>query len=123
MRWLLGSILTFETLFNISYMTSRLLTHVDPPDHTDSALHIGVAIFHGIFALAMFLALLVFMFFAWRGYGRGENYFKARRKLTFIFIGAWLVALFSGYFFFYEAYFSPEELHHRALEVQMDSAI
>ena len=115
-RWLLGSILTFETLFNISYMASRIMTHVDPPDHVDSAFHIGVAIFHGIFALTMFIALLVFMFFAWRAYARGENYFKNHNNLTYIFICAWLVALFSGFLFFYEAYFSPEEVHHRTLE-------
>lgn len=121
-RWLLGTILTFETLFNISYMASRFLTHVDPPDHKDSAFHIGVAIFHGIFALTMFIALLVFMFFAWRGYGRGENYFKDHKKPTITFVIAWMVAIFSGYFFFYEAYFSPEELHHREILKQSGEA-
>ena len=118
-RWLLGSILSFETLFNISYMASRLSTHVDPPDYVDSGFHIAVAIFHGTFALVMFIALLVFMFFAWRGYGRGENYFENHSTLTKIFVGAWLIALFSGFLFFYEAYFSPEEVQYRALEAEI----
>ena len=116
MRWLLATILAFETLFNISYMATRAATHVMPKEHPHSAFHIGVAIFHGTFALLMFIALLVFMFFAWRGYGRGENYFKKRSTLTSMFVVAWLVALFSGYFFFYEGYFSAEGLQHRALE-------
>ena len=108
-------ILAYEIFFNISYMASRLMTHIDPSDHVDSPFHIAIAIFHGTFALLMFIALLVFMYFAWKGYDRGENYFVIHKKLLWTFIAAWMVAILSGFLFFYEAYFSPEELHHRAL--------
>lgn len=115
MHKLAGGILAYEILFNISYMASRFWTHVDPDDHVDSPFHIGVAIFHGTWSLTMFIALLVFMYFAWKNYDKGINYFKEHNRLTTTFIVAWTIAILSGYLFFYEGYFSPEELHHREL--------
>jgi len=122
LKKLVGFILAYEILFNISYMASRLMTHIDPEDHVDSPFHVAIAIFHGTFALLMFISLLVFMYFAWKGYERGENFFLVHKKLFWTFIVAWMIAILSGYTFFYEAYFSPEELHHRSLEAQQLSS-
>lgn len=102
--------LTYEILFNISYMASRLLTHEDSSQYPDSAFHIALAIFHGTFSLVMFVFLLVFIFFAWRGYRAGTNYFRVHKKLMVIFLVSWLIAVASGFLFYYEAYFSPEEI-------------
>jgi putative flippase GtrA len=102
--------LSYEILFNISYMASRLLTHEDSTQYPDSPFHIALAIFHGTFSLMMFVLLLVFMFFAWKGYGSGKNSFRIHRKLTVIFLISWLIAVCSGFLFYYEAYFSPEEI-------------
>ncbi|MFA5991663.1 MAG: hypothetical protein WC794_05480 [Candidatus Doudnabacteria bacterium] len=108
--WLAGVTLGYEILFNISYMSYRALSHKDSATQPDSAFHIALAIFHGSFALLMFLLLLVFMFFAWKSYKKGVNFLQNHKKLTIIFIIAWLIAVISGFVFYYEAYFSPEEI-------------
>ncbi len=107
---LLAATLAYELLFNISYMAYRATTHMDSKAHPDSTFHIILAAFHGTFSLLMFLLLLVFMYFAWRGYKNGANFFRDHKKLTAVFLASWLIAVLSGYVFYYEAYFSPEEL-------------
>jgi small-conductance mechanosensitive channel len=102
---LTGITLAYEILFNISYMASRALSKkidVSPPD---SKLLIALAIFHGSFALLMFLALLVFMFFAWKNYKKGINFFQNHKLMLKIFIFCWLLAVISGFLFYYEYYF------------------
>lgn len=94
--------LGYEVLFNISYMLSRELgaqsTQVYSPYET------GLAIFHGIFSLIMFVTLAVFFIFSARGYARGENYFLLRPKLTGTFVAAWGVSILSGMAFFASLY-------------------
>jgi len=102
--------LLYETLFNISYMSYRALSHVDNSTHPDSSFHIALAIFHGTFSLFMFIALIIFMYFAWKNYKNGINFFQKFKKLTLVFLIAWLIAVVSGFAFYYEAYFSPEEI-------------
>jgi heme A synthase len=102
--------LSYEILFNISYMASRLFTHEDSTQYPDSPFHVALAIFHGTFSLIMFVLLLVFMFFAWRGYRSGKNYFRIHKKLMVVFLISWMIAVLSGFLFYYEAYFSPEEI-------------
>ena len=111
--------LAYEILFNISYMASRLFTHEDSAQHPDSSFHIAIAIFHGTFSLVMFILLLVFMFFAWMGYRSGKNYFRLHKKLTIIFLVSWMIAVLSGFLFYYEAYFSPEEVLTRQQTAQI----
>jgi len=105
--------LAYETLFNISYMSYRALSHADDSAHPDSSFHIAIAIFHGTFSLLMFIALIIFMYYAWKNYRQGINFFQKFKKLTLIFLIAWLIAVFSGVFFYYEAYFSTEEIQTR----------
>ncbi|MDE2312161.1 MAG: hypothetical protein KGJ93_03715 [Patescibacteria group bacterium] len=100
--------LGYEILFNISYMAYRTTTHQET-GRPDSALHVAVAAFHGIFSLLMFLALLIFFTLAWKNYKRGANYFAIHKMLMKVFIVCWLLAILSGFLFYYEAYFSPEE--------------
>lgn len=104
---LTAAVLAYEALFNISYMTYRAFTHVDSTAHPHSPLHIGVAIFHGTFSLLMFILLIIFMIVAWKSYARGANYFQEHKRLTIIFLAAWMVAILSGILFYYEAYLGP----------------
>ena len=106
--------LAYEILFNISYMASRALNHEDSKTYPDSSFHIALAIFHGTFSLLMFVLLLTFMYFAWKNYRAGVNFFLKYKKLTAAFLIAWLIAILSGYLFYYQAYFSPEELKTRS---------
>ena len=113
---LTAATLLYETLFNISYMSYRAVSHVDSTAHPDSSFHIAIAIFHGTFSLLMFILLVIFMYFAWKNYKVGINFFQKFKKLTITFLIAWLIAVFSGFFFYYEAYFSPEEIQTRQVQ-------
>lgn len=98
--------LLYETLFNISYMSYRALTHesnVGPHHHTP--FHIGVAVFHGVFSITMFVLLIVFLTIAWKRYKK-ENFFKKHEFLTAIFLILWFIAIGSGILFYYLAYFT-----------------
>lgn len=101
------AVLGYELLFNISYMSARLFGHVLSGEHAHTAhkpYEIAVAAFHGSFSLVMFIALVIFFGFALRGYGRGENFFRAHPSLTAVFISAWTLSVFSGVFLFFLLY-------------------
>jgi uncharacterized membrane protein YozB (DUF420 family) len=100
-------VLLYEIIFNISYMLRSMLEHTvsDSMSRTAaSPLFMSLAIFHGTFSLIMFLALLVFMFFAWRNYKKEINFFREHKKLTLIFLIAWLLSVISGIAFYFLLY-------------------
>src|SRR3989338_415016 len=68
------SVLGYEILFNISYMVSRSLTRGTEPKHMEKAGEIFLAIFHGIFSLFMFIALVIFLSLAPPARGRGGGH-------------------------------------------------
>lgn len=79
--------LLYEILFNISYMSYRAFTHDKiVGEHTHTPFHTGVAIFHGVFALTMFIFLILFLVIAMRSYSQGTNFFKKFKWLTFTFV-------------------------------------
>ena len=96
-RAVAGIVLGYETLFNITYMASRISSHVEKIPGTESPLHIALAVFHGIFSLIMFVLLVVFMYMAWRAYEQGINYFHVHKNLTIAFLVAWMIAIASGF--------------------------
>lgn len=96
-------VLAYETLVNVSYMTRSLFDHTVGKPIT-SPYYIALAAFHGSFSLLMFLLLLVFMFFAWRNYKKGINYFRVHRKLTITFLVSWMIAVITGFVFYYLLY-------------------
>jgi hypothetical protein len=101
------TVLAYELLFNISYMSSRLFGHVLSEEHAQmhhAPYEIAVAAFHGIFSLLMFILLIVFFIFAIRAYGRGEQFFSNHTKLTLAFVVAWIISIFSGIFLFFLLY-------------------
>jgi hypothetical protein len=99
--------LTYEIIFNISYMSYRAFYHETKiAEHSHSAFHIAVAAFHGIFAIIMFVALVVFFLIAWRKYKKGINFFREHKILTSTFILLWTIAISSGVLFYYLAYFT-----------------
>ena len=99
--------LAYEIIFNISYMSYRALIHeAEIGAHAHTTFHIAVAAFHGIFSLSMFIALIIFFIIAWRKYGKGINYFKEHKYITFSFIVLWMIAIFSGLLFYFLAYFT-----------------
>lgn len=102
---LLGFALAYEVLFNISYMTYRLLSHPEPSAHPPWMIALVGG--HGILSLAMFLALVAVSVIAYRRHAEGRNLFRERIALTYAFAGLWVVSLASGY-----AIFALEYLGH-----------
>jgi len=102
MRAFALAVLGYEALFNISYMLSRELSSVGATVY--SPYETGLAIFHGIFSLVMFAALVAFFIAAMRAYQRGENYFRVHPRLTTVFAVAWGVSILSGVALFANLY-------------------
>ena len=101
---LVATALIYEILFNISYMVYRMVSN-EKSEHLLSNFALGLAIFHGIFSFIMFIALLVFMGLAWKNYKKGINYFFKHKIATFTFIFFWIIAVVSGFLFYYVIYF------------------
>lgn len=101
-RRLVALALSYEVLFNISYMVYRVLTH--EPAKAESKLDVGLAIFHGTLSLAMFIALIVFMAVAWKRYAKGVNFFRAHRAMTGVFLFLWTLSVVSGIVFYFVEY-------------------
>lgn len=102
---LLAGAITYEIVFNISYMTARLFTHDHTSAHPDWMVALLAA--HGTLSLVMFVGLLVFSAFAWRRHREGANLFAERRGLTIAFVAFWTVSILSG-----EAVFVLEYVGH-----------
>jgi hypothetical protein len=96
--------LLYETLFNITYMASRAKTDAQVTRVHLPALYIGLAAFHGILSLVMFIALVVFMFFAWRGYRKKKNFFKTHKSLSMTFLVFWTISIVSGILLYFATY-------------------
>jgi heme A synthase len=95
--------LIYETVFNITYMVSRV------PGHTkvariEAPYVVGLAIVHGVLSLIMFIALIIFFIIAWRNYKKEINYFKIHNYLTWTFLFFWTFSILSGVFFYLVEY-------------------
>ena len=101
-RRLVALTLTYEALFNVSYMIYRVLTHGH--EEIESRFEIGLAIFHGTLSLAMFIALIAFMIVAWKRYAKGENFFRKHRVMTGVFLVLWALSILSGILFYFVEY-------------------
>ncbi len=105
-----GFALAYEIIFNISYMAYRSFLHVANESATSAAVEVetpfqtGLAIFHGIISLVMFIALVVFLIVAWKNYKNNVNYFKKHKAITLTFIIFWLIAVISGIAFYFIIY-------------------
>ncbi len=93
------SALAYETLFNISYMFSRVPSHAKAAKATPPLL-ILLAVVHGILSLVMFIALIIFFVLAYRSYKKEKNYFYEHKKLTYIFLFFWTFSIISGVLFY-----------------------
>ena len=102
MRWLAGAAITYEIVFNVSYMLSR--ETMESRSAIYNPYTTGLAIFHGTFSLLMFVALIAFFLVAAARYKRGENYFASHKNLTVAFIIFWSVSIASGIALFASLY-------------------
>lgn len=99
----LGASLLYEVIVNISYMAHQAVEKAGEKV-AHSGLYIGLAIFHGVFSLLMFVSLLVFMLVAMKSYKKGSNFFRSHKIITGVFLVFWLTALFSGIAFYIASY-------------------
>ncbi len=102
-KYLVAFALLYETIFNISYMVSRVgqdETKLLPP------VVIAFAAIHGILSLIMFIALIVYMILAYfRGYRKQVNYFMQHKKVTITFLVFWTFSILSGITFYFLTYY------------------
>lgn len=96
---LAGFALLYETLFNISYMVTRVPAHAKAA-RAEPAYVIGLAIIHGTLSLLMFILLIVFFIVAWRKYKKEINFFKDHKFITFTFLFFWTFSIVSGILFY-----------------------
>lgn len=95
--------LTYEILFNISYMVYRVMVHTEVKP--EPGFEVLVAIVHGVLSLIMFVSLIVFFVYAWKKYRQGINFFLEHSLLTKIFSIFWAISVISGAFFYFLEYF------------------
>lgn len=95
-RWgFVWILIAYETVFNITYMASRLAQHAPSPDYPAWATLLLVV--HGTLSLVMFLGLISFVFLAFRDRKvEGENYFRNHSSLTWTFLVLWTASVLSG---------------------------
>lgn len=101
--WLAGAALAYELIVNVTYMATREVKGASAPAALNPYLT-GLAIFHGVFSLIMFVALIALMLIAWRRYRAGENYFATHPRLTLAFCIAWGISILSGIALFADLY-------------------
>ncbi len=94
--------LSYEIIFNISYMVYRTFTHKETVPHPPAV--IALAAIHGSLSLLMFLSLIVFFVLAWKNYKKGLNFFKDHRNLTLVFLIFWTFSVVSGIIFYFVEY-------------------
>ncbi|HUX35548.1 MAG TPA: hypothetical protein VMV71_00780 [Candidatus Paceibacterota bacterium] len=102
MRYFAIAVISYEALFNVSYMLSRELGEQGAAAY--NPYETALAIFHGTFSLIMFVSLVIFFLAAIRSYARGVNYFLLHRRLTIAFAIAWGVSILSGITLFASLY-------------------
>ena len=102
---ILAVALIYEVLFNISYMTLRLFTHIEP--HPHPPWMIALVAGHGALSLLMFLGLVAFSWLAYRAHTRGENLLARHANWTAAFVVLWTISVVSG-----EAVFVLEYVAH-----------
>lgn len=95
--------LLYESIFNITYMFSRVPSQAKVA-HIETPFLIGLAIVHGILSLLMFIALIIFFIVAWIRYRKGINYFLSHKMLTGIFLFFWTFSIVSGVVFYFVEY-------------------
>lgn len=97
-RWgLILVAIAYETLFNITYMVSRLVVHQEGRTHEHPAWVTGFVVVHGLLSLVMFLGLIAYVAWGRRAWNSGApNPFGAHRRLSVQFLVWWTLSVASG---------------------------
>lgn len=97
-RWgLITVAIVYETLFNITYMVSRLFEHEEGVTHHHPGWVTGFVAFHGTLSLLMFLGLIGFVVWAWRRVRAGDaDPIGNWRRLSYGFLVLWTISILTG---------------------------
>lgn len=97
-RWgLIAVAIAYETLFNITYMVSRLFTHDEGVTHEHPGWVTAFVAAHGLLSLVMFAGLIGYVIWARRRFVAGlANPLAARRRLSQAFLALWTLSVASG---------------------------
>jgi hypothetical protein len=103
-RKLAFGVIVYEAFFNISYMLERSLGRESGSVVAQKSEVAALGIFHGVFSLIMFFALVIFFLVAAKHYAKGENFFVHHHRLMRVFLYAWSVSVLSGALLFTRLY-------------------
>jgi hypothetical protein len=95
-RWsLIAIVITFETVFNITYMAARMAQAAPATERPGWATALMAG--HGTLSLLMFLGLIAFVLLGYRA-ARVENanLFRSHIGLTWTFVVLWSLSILSG---------------------------
>ncbi|MBI2078785.1 MAG: hypothetical protein HYT80_10525 [Euryarchaeota archaeon] len=97
-RWgVITVAIVYETLFNITYMVLRLVTHEEGVTHDHPIWVTWFVGVHGALSLLMFVGLIAFVAWAHRAVRRGEAHpVGAHPRTTWAFLGVWTLSILSG---------------------------
>jgi hypothetical protein len=97
-RWgLITVAIVYETLFNITYMVSRVFTHEEGVTHDHPAWVTAFVAVHGSLSLLMFLGLIGYVLWVRRRHTLGmANPLAQRRRFSQAFLVLWTLSVVSG---------------------------
>lgn len=97
-RWgIITAALVYETLFNITYMVSRLTAHTSSAEVERPDWYIGFVAFHGTLSLVMFLGLIALVVWAYERRKQGmADPLGTHRGLSWTFLALWFVSILTG---------------------------
>ena len=97
-RWgMIAVAIAYETLFNITYMVSRLFTHEEGVTHQHDPWVTWFVALHGTLSLGMFIGLVWYVVAARRAFTRGvSDPIGLRPRLAAWFLVLWTISVASG---------------------------
>ena len=97
-RWgVITVAIVYETIFNITYMVSRLVTHEEGVTHEHAAWVTWFVGVHGALSLLMFVGLIGYVAWAYRRVRAGDPHpITSHPRLAWTFLVLWTLSILSG---------------------------
>lgn len=98
--WKLATaVVIFEFSVNMMYMIIKMRAHSGGGEGSGGGFtpYIAFMAAHGILSLLVFILLAVFSYLAFVAWKRDRHFFAEHPKLTYTFLGLWLVSVTSGW--------------------------
>ncbi|MCB0332877.1 MAG: hypothetical protein KDD55_05210 [Bdellovibrionales bacterium] len=96
------TVILFEFSVNMLYMIHRLNQATsETTKEVTSGFMVAVMAIHGSLSLLVFIMLAILCSLAFLDFKKGKYFFQSHKKVTFIFLGLWLLSVISGEVLYY----------------------